>query len=542
MNIDYRQVVSVLAEEVAYAKSLVCQMENPLGYDEQYFIKDIAFHIICNQNAVYKFINAYLEEDGGGEKDFTIMIRIWINNENKIYQSNFCFNQIPLQPQGLKIFLRSLIHSLIMLSVKNFFDNDNQKSKYARLAPNPPEQYLQTIEPFDDKINDSLLANLTQCGRKLYSIKRLIAPSVIELSKYQHVKIVVDSDGRKILESGDYYTLTFNNRYLNKQYLMLNLSDYYYDCKLESLAGRLPVICQDVIAKLNSYQRIGFLDRGIYPIVFTPQSTYTLFHEALVGHLCSGDLIVNGQSTYFKNFLKTDLAKNSDGFKILKKLIISVNPTKNGYLGCYNFDHEGVRAQPTVLFKNGILHHYLLSRNSAWRLNYLSNGHARAARFCDYDSDGQLYTVLPEARISHLEIDSVWGLGQKKFFQTIGNYCQQQRCDFYLEITATDGRLNAETGVFSIVVDDCRKIYLNGRPPERIYRGTLSGTPTDFLSGIKAISLQKEQGAAFCGANSGYVPVSYDVPWLFLTAEFVPEDRPEHNRTFVFKRDKYVPN
>ena len=141
-------------------------------------------------------------------------------------------------------------------------------------------------------------------------------------------------------------------------------------------------------------------------------------------------------------------------------------------------------------------------------------------------------------------IDCHQGLSDEALKQSIKDYCSNGRrhYDFYLEVSANTGQVDVETGSFTMIVDDCRKVYFDGRPSESVYRGTLSGTPYDFLANIKAIGKTKSHDAGICGAISGWLPVSYEGPSLFLIGNFVPEPMPQRNRNFIFKRDKYIPD
>lgn len=97
----------------------------------------------------------------------------------------------------------------------------------------------------------------------------------------------------------------------------------------------------------------------VAPAIFDPESSATLFHEA-IGHRLEGER--QREQEEGQTF------KNKIGEKICPDFLTVIDdPTMNDYKGAYinghyKFDEEGVPAQRVVLVKDGILKNFLLSR------------------------------------------------------------------------------------------------------------------------------------------------------------------------------------
>jgi predicted Zn-dependent protease len=61
------------------------------------------------------------------------------------------------------------------------------------------------------------------------------------------------------------------------------------------------------------------------------------------------------------------------------------------------------------------------------------------------------------------------------------------------------------------------KVYVDGRPDELVRGVDLIGTPLTSFSKIVAASDKMEVFNGFCGAESGYVPVSAVAPSILTT-------------------------
>lgn len=108
--------------------------------------------------------------------------------------------------------------------------------------------------------------------------------------------------------------------------------------------------------------------RGTYTVIVDPKVGGLFIHEAF-GHNSEGDLVFTGQS----------IISDKLGQKIASDLVnIIDDPTKIGF-GHFIYDHEGTKAKPHLLIKNGVLMGFLHSLESAAKIGGKPEGSARAA-------------------------------------------------------------------------------------------------------------------------------------------------------------------
>jgi TldD protein len=69
---------------------------------------------------------------------------------------------------------------------------------------------------------------------------------------------------------------------------------------------------------------------------------------------------------------------------------------------------------------------------------------------------------------------------------------------------------------FNIFPTEVYRIYVDGRPDELVRGVDLIGTPLVMFSEIQAADDSHETFTGFCGAESGYVPVTATSPCLFV--------------------------
>ncbi|MEM2169202.1 MAG: TldD/PmbA family protein [Candidatus Bathyarchaeia archaeon] len=107
--------------------------------------------------------------------------------------------------------------------------------------------------------------------------------------------------------------------------------------------------------------------RGKFSVVVDPKVGGLFVHEA-IGHNSEGDLVYGGQS----------IMANKLGQKVASELVTIIDdPSAKGY-GRFTYDHEGVRAKPHLIIKDGVLVGFLHSLETAAKLGGEPEGSARA--------------------------------------------------------------------------------------------------------------------------------------------------------------------
>ena len=288
--------------------------------------------------------------------------------------------------------------------------------------------------------------------------------------------------------------------------LMENSRDFYAptEARMPSDA-KLRQSMDEMIRELLELRQAPQIDPYTGPAILAPVAAGTLFHEA-VGHRLEGERQDN--STEGKTF-KGQLGK------LMLPTFLSVvdDPTLrevdglaiNGY---YLYDEEGVPAQKTVLVQDGVLKNFLVSRHPIE--GYLkSNGHGR--------SQGNRQ---PVARMANLVVESKRSVSDEQLKKMLIDEAKKQGKPYGLLIKdITGGNTNTSSYGYQAFKGMPRMVYRvdvnTGK--ETLVRGVeIVGTPLSAMNKILATGPKPGVFNGFCGAESGYVPVSTVAPATLL--------------------------
>lgn len=256
-----------------------------------------------------------------------------------------------------------------------------------------------------------------------------------------------------------------------------------------------------VIGELEALRAAPAIDPYTGPAILEPEAAGVLFHEA-VGHRLEGERVDDDKEgqTY----------KGQVGQQILPAFLSIVDdPTleasgESSLNGSYSFDEQGVRAQRTVLVKNGRLETYLLSRKPV-RPFERSNGHGR--------SQG---ARSPTARMANLVVESRRAVSRDELKRMLMKEARRQGKRYGLVIRdITGGNTNTMSYGYQAFKGTPRLVYrVDARTgEEELVRGVeLVGTPLTSVNKVMATSRDVKVFNGYCGAESGYVPVSTVAP------------------------------
>ncbi len=111
---------------------------------------------------------------------------------------------------------------------------------------------------------------------------------------------------------------------------------------------------------------------GTFPVVFAPNVTGLLMHEAL-GHSAEADGVWTGESILSGRKLGEKIASD--------KMTVYDDATYPNSFGSYEYDSEGVRAQKRPIIEKGVLKCWLHSLETAHKFGMAPNGCGRAQSF-----------------------------------------------------------------------------------------------------------------------------------------------------------------
>jgi predicted Zn-dependent protease len=256
-----------------------------------------------------------------------------------------------------------------------------------------------------------------------------------------------------------------------------------------------------VVTELEALRKAPAIDPYTGPAILEPEATGVLFHEA-VGHRLEGERLDDDKEgqTY----------KGQVGRQVLPPFLTIVDdPTLEAVEGVhlngrYEVDEQGVRAQRTVLVRDGKLETYLLSRKPVKPFTH-SNGHGR--------SQGSRPAM---ARMSNLLVESRKQVSPVELKRLLMAEARRQGKPYGLVIRdITGGNTNTMSYGYQAFKGTPRLVYrvdaTTGK--EELVRGVeLVGTPLTSVNKVMATGQARKVFNGYCGAESGYVPVSTVAP------------------------------
>jgi TldD protein len=253
------------------------------------------------------------------------------------------------------------------------------------------------------------------------------------------------------------------------------------------------------------------------PAIFSGRASGVFFHE-IFGHRIEGHR--QKDESEGQTFTK------SVGTKVLPDFLSVVfDPTKrkiNGIdlNGWYDYDDEGVKGQPVMAVDKGVLKTFLMSRSPIKGVDH-SNGHGRRQPGRE-----------PESRQSNLIVESSNVVSEAKLRQMLIEEVKKQNKPYglYFEDITGGFTTTERSGLqaFKVIPVIVYRVYPDGRPDELVRGADIVGTPLASFSKILATSDKTDVFNGYCGAESGYVPVSAVSPAI-LVSEIEIEKKAKSN-------------
>ena len=260
-----------------------------------------------------------------------------------------------------------------------------------------------------------------------------------------------------------------------------------------------------IIADLKALRRAPLSDPYIGPAILEGRAAGVFFHE-IFGHRVEGHRQKNEEEgqTFAKKV----------GEPIMPAFVsVYDDPTLarlggadlNGF---YRFDDEGVVAQRATLVSDGVLKGFLLSRSPTRGFSQ-SNGHGRRQEGRAIVSRQGNLVVEPKRVVPVSELRELLRAEAKRQGKLYGLSFRD----------ISGGFTNTQRGgpqAFKVLPILVYRVWVDGRPDELVRGVDLVGTPLAALSRIIAASDDYQTFNGYCGAESGFVPVSATSPSLLV--------------------------
>jgi TldD protein len=342
---------------------------------------------------------------------------------------------------------------------------------------------------------------------KLFLGEASIVSADVSLQVTNDRRYYVSSEGASVVQNfgGAYLYVIASIRATDGEVIPLHRS--YYAPTPAELPGDETIAndIKEMIVTLQKLKTAPMADPYTGPALLDGPVAGVFFHE-IFGHRVEGHRLrseLDGQT--FKSKVNDKILPDYMG--------VYCDPTLKQfggkYLnGVYGYDDEGVKSKRVSIVQNGVLKNFLMSRTPLEDFTH-SNGHARATA-----------ALMPVSRQSNLFVDAAKTKSSSELRQMLIRECKKQKKPYgYFFKSVVGGFTTTDRyspNAFNIFPTEVYKIYVDGRPDELVRGVDLIGTPLAMFAEISAVGDTHGVFVGFCGAESGYVPVSAVSPALFV--------------------------
>jgi predicted Zn-dependent protease len=332
--------------------------------------------------------------------------------------------------------------------------------------------------------------------------------STAKLSVNHQVRYLVSSEGTELISERLIYGLHLNAAGRAPDGLLVQHFRSFYG----ATEGELPdekglVAAAEQLAKdITRLRQAPMMDPFNGPAILLPEAAGVFFHEAL-GHRLEGERQNdNKEGATFKGQI---------GKPILPSFLTIMDDPTVGRVGRvslnghYAFDDEGVASRPVALVDHGVLKNYLKSRTPVKGAPSRTATAAPRGRWIR-SAAWATPSCTPIARCTYAKL-------KEMLLEEI----RRQKKAFGLIIAdISGGQTNTTTYDFQAFKGMPRIVYRvdakTGK--EELVRGVeFVGTPIGSLNRIVAASDTAGVFNGFCGAESGFVPVSTVAPAVLIS-------------------------
>ncbi len=334
-----------------------------------------------------------------------------------------------------------------------------------------------------------------------------IIRSSVSVVGMQTASYTVDSAGSEVIKHKTLYQYVISVTYLspNKEHLSNSRVGYVdREDKLpsaEELAKLIQKTVEEVVNQGNAPEGVP----SEAPAILMPDVAGVLFHEALGHRLEAQRMLREDDGRTFRRKV---------GQKILPPFLSLIDdPLLPDWMGIplnghYKIDDQMVPAQKVVLIKNGVLKGFLMSRKPIDKFQR-SNGHGRAAPGRE-----------PFSRMGNLIVLSEKTYPFKVLKKMLLEEAKKQGKPYaFIIARASGGYTHTATYGIQSFKNHPKIVYQidvkTGK--SKLVKGLeIIGTPLTVINNIIATGDDYGVFNGFCGAESGWVPVSAVAPSLLL--------------------------
>ncbi|MBX7143591.1 MAG: hypothetical protein K1X79_04000 [Oligoflexia bacterium] len=415
--------------------------------------------------------------------------------------------------EGIRIALWRLSEAKFREALSDY--STKESNRISTPDPNRSLKAFTTLRPIThirharaENVDEEKWVRFCKIASKWMAELPHVSSSWVEFDAAQETKIFVSSERRIVVQHVQIYSLTALIKKLTRdghtieQELVLNCATQN---ELPDMR-RFKKLMRQKHAQLVRLLRAKTIHAFSGPVLLYPGPAGLLFHEA-VGHRLEGSrLLSSGEGQTFKDQI---------GKKVLTLDInIRDNPKLKSFqgikcIGAYDFDDEGHPGRNADLIHRGHLKDFLSTRSACYGKGFVPNGHARSKKF-----------QRPISRMAVTIIEGRNMVDLKLMKEMLLQQIRKQKKPFGMIVYETSGgeteTQSYDFQAFSGEISFATLVYPDGK--EVVVRGVnFVGTPLQALNNIVAIGGYMEVDNSFCGAESGFIPVTTISPAALLS-------------------------
>jgi len=329
----------------------------------------------------------------------------------------------------------------------------------------------------------------------------------VKLTARNQLRTFVSSEGDHLVDGTPYWTLEFYVWFLSDEGESFPQARTFFvtdPSELPDLREAKRII-RGIHERLVGLAKAPPMSAYSGPVLLEPRAAGLLVHEA-IGHRLEGNRLLSpGEGQTFRDSMGEPILP--EGFDVWD------DPSLDridgvSLAGAYAFDDEGVQSQRAELVKDGEMVGFLTSRSPIGKRHH-SNGHGRSR-----------YHARAMSRMGVTVLEHRDGLSDAALRKAFIDEIREQDVPYGIRILdAAGGETSTDTYNFQAFlgqIDLASRVYPDGR--EELVRGVdFVGTPLNAVRGILAAGSRQHIDNAFCGAESGDVPVTTVSPALLLS-------------------------